>query len=128
MELESLRPNPAWDEASYEAAVETIATHREELTYRVWGGDWCPDCRALLPDFGAALAAADVPAERIDARAVDRNKDGDGVEAYGIEYVPTIVVETDDGTEVTRFVESASVPPVIYVAEAIEDWADAGSE
>ncbi|MFC3959984.1 TlpA family protein disulfide reductase [Halovivax cerinus] len=123
MELESLRPNPTWDGASYEYVVETIETHRDELTYRIWAGDWCPDCRSALPDVGAALDAADVPDERIDARPVDRDKDGEGVDEYGIEYIPTIVVETDDGTEVARFVEDEALPPATYLADAIEEWA-----
>jgi len=122
MGLETLSPNPTWDEASYEAAVETLEAHREELTYRIWGGDWCPDCRALLPDFAAALQAADVPADRIDERPVDTDKNGEGVDAYGIEYIPTIVVETDDGTEIARFVEDEGVPPAVFVAAAVESW------
>ncbi|ELZ13443.1 hypothetical protein C479_01321 [Halovivax asiaticus JCM 14624] len=124
MQLETLRPNPAWDDASYEDVVETIEAHRDDLTYRIWGADWCGDCRSTLPDFGAALEAASVPDDRIDVRPVDQNKAGEGVEAYGIEYIPTIVVETDDGTEVARFVESEPVPPATYLADAIEEWAE----
>ena len=124
MQLETLRPNPAWDAASYEDAVEVLESHRDELTYRIWGGDWCPDCRAVLPDFAAALEAATVPDDRIDQRPVDREKNGAGVETYDVEYIPTIVVETDDGTELTRFVEDESVPPAIYLAEEIAAWAD----
>lgn len=123
MQLETLRPNPTWDDAAYEAAVETFAAHRTELTYRIWGGDWCTDCRSLLPDFGAALDAAEIPADRIDDRPVDRDKDGEGVDAYGIEYIPTIVVETDDGEEIARFVESETQPPAGFLAERIDEWA-----
>jgi len=42
------------------------------------------------------------PVEKED----DGSKTGPGVEEYGIEYIPTVVVERD-GEEVTRFVESA---------------------
>ncbi|WP_254862746.1 TlpA family protein disulfide reductase [Halovivax gelatinilyticus] len=124
MELETLRPNPAWDAASYEESVNVLESHRDELTYRVWGGDWCKDCRALLPDFAAALDAAGVPDDRIDERPVDREKDGPGVEAYDVAYIPTIVVESNDGDEVARFVEDESVPPAIYLADAIAAWAE----
>ena len=120
MELETLRPNPSWDEAGYADAVETLARRSDTLTYRVWGGDWCKDCRALLPDFGAALAAAGVPEERIHHQVVDEDKQGPGVEEYGIEYIPTIVVEDESGSEVARFVESEAVPPAVYLAERIE--------
>ena len=120
MSLETMRPNPTWDAASYEDAVDTLAAHSDELVYKVWGGDWCKDCRALLPDFGAALAAAGVPADRIEEFALDQDKQGPGVEAYDIEYIPTIVVETDDGEEVTRFVEEEAVPPAIWLADELE--------
>ena len=120
MTLETMRPNPTWDAASYRDAVDTLAAHRDELTYRVWGGDWCKDCRALLPDFGAALEAAAVPDERIVDVSVDRDKQGPGVDEYGIEFIPTIVVEDDSGTEITRFVEEEPLPPAIWLAEEIE--------
>jgi len=120
MSLETMRPNPAWDAASYEDTVETFAANREKLTYKIWGGDWCKDCRKLLPDFGAALAAAEIPDDRIEDIAVDQNKQGPGVEEYGIEYIPTIVVERD-GEEVTRFVEEEPLPPAIYLAEQLEE-------
>lgn len=120
MSLETMRPTPTWDAASYENTVDTLADYRDELTYKVWGGDWCKDCRALLPDFGAALEAAEIPAERIDEFALDQDKQGPGVEEYDVEFIPTIVVETDDGEEVARFVESENLPPAVYLAERIE--------
>ncbi|WP_254768122.1 TlpA family protein disulfide reductase [Salinilacihabitans rarus] len=120
MTLETMRPNPTWDGAAYEETVDALAARREDLRYLVWGGDWCKDCRALLPDFGAALEAAGVPDDRIEEFAVDRDKQGPGVDEYGVEYIPTIVVEDDDGTEVARFVESEDRPPAVYLAEEIE--------
>ncbi|TYL36626.1 thioredoxin family protein [Natronococcus pandeyae] len=119
MSLETMRPNPTWDAASYEDTVDTLATH-DDLTYKVWGGDWCKDCRALLPDFGAALEAADVPAERIDEIALDQDKQGPGVDEYEIEYIPTIVVEDESGDEITRFVEEEDVPPAVWLAQELE--------
>ncbi|MDS0477546.1 thioredoxin domain-containing protein [Natrinema sp. 1APR25-10V2] len=120
MSLETMRPNPTWDAASYEDAVDAIAAHRDELTYKIWGGDWCKDCRALLPDFGAALEAAEVPDERIEEYALDQDKQGPGVEEYDIELIPTIVVENDEGEEITRFVEEEDVPPAVWLADEIE--------
>ncbi len=116
-----MRPNPTWDAASYEEAVETLAAHNDELVYKIWGGDWCKDCRALLPDFGAALEAAEVPDDRIEEVNVDEDKQGPGVEEYGIEYIPTIVVENDAGEEIVRFVEEEDVPPAVWLADRIED-------
>ncbi|WP_247000323.1 TlpA family protein disulfide reductase [Halosolutus gelatinilyticus] len=121
MSLETMRPTPTWDAASYEDTVDTLAAHRDELTYKVWGGDWCKDCRALLPDFGAALDAADVPDDRIEEIPLDRDKQGPGVDEYDIEYIPTIVVEDDDGTEIVRFVESEDLPPAIWLAQQLEE-------
>ncbi|MFC4544707.1 TlpA family protein disulfide reductase [Halosolutus amylolyticus] len=120
MSLETMRPNPTWDAASYEDTVDTLAAHRDELTYKVWGGDWCKDCRALLPDFAAALEAAEIPDDRIEEIAVDQDKQGPGVDEYGIEYIPTIVVETDEGEEVIRFVEEETVPPAVWLAQELE--------
>jgi len=121
MTLETMRPNPTWDSASYEDTVDTLTAHRDDLTYLIWGGDWCKDCRALLPDFGAALEAAEIPDERIEDIALDTDKQGPKVDEYEIEYIPTIVVEADDGTEVARFVESEPLPPAVSLAEEIED-------
>ncbi|PCR89558.1 TlpA family protein disulfide reductase [Natrinema ejinorense] len=120
MSLETMRPNPTWDAASYEAAVETLTAHNDELRYKIWGGDWCKDCRALLPDFGAALEAAAVPDDRIEEFALDEDKQGPGVEEYDIELIPTIVVEDDDGREITRFVEEEDVPPAVWIAAEFE--------
>ena len=121
MSLDTMDPNPAWDAASYDDAVDTLEEHNDELVYKVWGGDWCKDCRKLLPDFGAALDAADVPEDRIEEIAVDEDKQGPGVDEYGIEYIPTVVVETDDGEEVTRFVEEEDLPPAIWLAQRLEE-------
>jgi thiol-disulfide isomerase/thioredoxin len=130
-ELETMRPNPAWDAASYEDVVDVLA--RDGLTFKVWGGDWCKDCRAQLPDFGAALDAADVPDERIEhypvEKADDGSKVGPGVEEYGIDLIPTVVVERAseadaDGEEIARFVEEESVPIAVYLADRIADRTD----
>ena len=121
MSLETMQPNPTWDAASYEDAVDTLEAHNDDLVYKVWGGDWCKDCRKLLPDFGAALEAADVPDERIEEIAVDQDKQGPGVDEYDVEYIPTIVVEDGDGNEVIRFVEEEDLPPAIWLAEQLED-------
>jgi len=117
MALETLSPNPVWTAAAHEETVETLAAH-EELVYKVWGGDWCKDCRSQLPDFGAALEAAGVPDERIHHHELDQDKQGPGVEAYDIEYIPTVVVERD-GTELARFVEEEPVPIAVYLARQL---------
>ncbi|WP_254523289.1 TlpA family protein disulfide reductase [Natrinema caseinilyticum] len=120
MSLETMRPNPTWDAASYGDAVDTLAAHDDELVYKIWGGDWCKDCRALLPDLGAALEAAGIPSERIEEYALDEDKQGPGVEEYDVEFIPTVVVETDDGEEITRFVEEEPVPPAVWLADQID--------
>ena len=92
------------------------------LVYRVWGGDWCGDCRGQLPAFASALSAAGVPGERIHEYPVEKEADGsktgEQVEAYGIERIPTVVVERD-GEEVARFVEAADEDIATYLAERI---------
>ncbi|MCO8268697.1 thioredoxin family protein [Haloferax sp. AB510] len=120
--LETMQPNPAWDAASYPDVVDALAA--ADYTFKVWGGDWCGDCRGQLPDFAAALDAAGVPAERIDHYPVEKADDGSKVgplvEEYDIELIPTVVVERD-GEEVARFVEEADVPIAVYLAERLSN-------
>jgi thiol-disulfide isomerase/thioredoxin len=120
-------PDPVFDEEAFADTVETLAEH-DDLRYLVWGGDWCGDCRSQLPQFGAALAAAGVSDDRIEEypteKADDGSKTGPRVAEYGIEYIPTVVVErdTDDGVEeVARFVEEEPVPIPVYLAEQIRE-------
>jgi thiol-disulfide isomerase/thioredoxin len=124
MELETMRPNPVWDADSYEDAVDVFEALADDIVVKVWGGDWCKDCRSQLPDFGAALDAAGVenvehyPVEKED----DGSKTGPKVEEYGIELIPTVVVEdADSGEELARFVEDEDVPIAVYLAERLEN-------
>lgn len=118
--LETMQPNPAWDAASYPEVVDTLS--QDGLVFKVWGGDWCKDCRSQLPDFGAALAAAGVPEENVEHYPVEKEDDGSKVgpqvEAYDIELIPTVVVERD-GEELARFVEEADAPIAVYLAERL---------
>ncbi|MFC5366012.1 thioredoxin family protein [Salinirubrum litoreum] len=116
MSLATMEPNPAWDAVAYEETVEALS--EDGLVFHVWGGDWCGDCRKQLPDFAAALEAAGVPDDRIEEYAVDQDKQGPGVEEYGVEFIPTVVVERD-GEEVARFVESEPVPIAVYLADRL---------
>jgi len=130
--LETMEPNPVWDAGAYEDTVATLE-RVADCTFKVWGGDWCVDCRSQLPDFGAALDAADVPAENVEhypvEKAEDGSKVGPKVEAYDIEYIPTVVVERPDGDtaadrdgeELTRFVEEADVPIAVYLAQRLQE-------
>lgn len=119
MALTTLEPNPAWASGAYEETVDILEAH-DDFVYKIWGGDWCPDCRSQLPDFGAALDAADVPEANIEQYELDKNKQGPGVEKYDIDLIPTVVVERE-GEEVVRFVESESVPIAVYLAQRIEE-------
>jgi len=119
MALETLDPNPVWVSEAYSDTVEVLEEYNNELTYKVWGGDWCKDCRSQLPDFGAALDEAGVPEGRIVEHELDQDKQGPGVEEYGIEFIPTVVVERD-GEEIARFVEEESAPTAVYLADEIE--------
>jgi len=121
--LETMEPNPVWVRDAYADTVDVLSMHAGELVYHIWGGDWCKDCRAQLPDFGAALEAADIPEENVHhyptEKEDDGSKTGPGVEAYDIEYIPTVVVEKD-GEEIARFVEEEPVPIAVYLADEIE--------
>jgi thiol-disulfide isomerase/thioredoxin len=124
MELETMRPNPVWDAESYDDAVAVFESLADEIVVKVWGGDWCKDCRSQLPDFGAALEAAGVetvehyPVEKAD----DGSKVGPKVDEYGIELIPTVVVEDEaTGEELARFVEEEELPVVVHLAERLSD-------
>jgi thiol-disulfide isomerase/thioredoxin len=120
--LDTMEPNPVWVEDAYSDSVDVLKRHRGDLVFKIWGGDWCKDCRAQLPDFGAALQAAGIPESQIYHYPVEKEDDGsktgEAVEAYGIEYIPTVVVE-HDGEEIARFVEEEPVPILVYLAEEI---------
>jgi len=126
MSLETMEPNPVWTEEAYAETVDVLAALRDEVTYKVWGGDWCKDCRSQLPDFAAALDAAEVPASRIEHYPVEKEEDGSKtgpkVEEYDIELIPTVVVERD-GAEVARFVEEEPVPIAVSLGRELEDIA-----
>jgi len=123
MPLETMEPNPVWVEDAYADTVAVLADHAEDLVYKIWGGDWCKDCRAQLPDFAAALEAAGVPEENVEHYPVEKADDGStvgpGVEEYGIELIPTVVVERD-GEEIARFVENEPVGIAVHLGEQIE--------
>lgn len=119
MTLEVLEPNPVWVAEAYDDTVDVLAAHGDDVIFKVWCGDWCKDCRSLLPDFGAALEAADVPDENVEEFPLDEDKQGPGVEEYGIERIPTVIVE-DNGREIARFVEDEGVPIAVYLAGEIE--------
>ncbi|MFD1569408.1 TlpA family protein disulfide reductase [Halorubrum laminariae] len=108
MTLETLSPGDADGDDIDPAVIEALAA--DNYRFKVWGGDWCGDCQRQLPAFAAALAAAGVPDDRIEDFPVTKGpdgKEGPQVEAYGIEFIPTVVVETADGEEIARFVEEA---------------------
>ena len=122
MTLDTLDPDSSSDPATVDQAV--LDALAGDYRFIVWGGDWCVDCQRQLPAFGAALAAAGVPDDRIEPLAVTKGpdgKEGPRVEEYDIDRIPTVVVETPDGEEVARFVEDADVS----IAEALaRDLAD----
>ena len=142
MELETLRPNPVFDENVYEDEIAVFEALADDVVVKVWGGDWCKDCRSQLPDFGAALEAAGVDAvEHYPVeKGADGSKTGPKVEEYGVDRIPTVVVERPprrgaDGAsgersdpladretdeELARFVEEEARPIAVYLAEHLE--------
>lgn len=120
--LKTMEPNPAWDADSYPAVLAAFDDLGEDATVHVWGADWCGDCRSQLPDFAAALDAAGLdpevyPVERGD----DGGKTGPGVDEYGVDLIPTVVVADGDGEELARFEEAERLPPAQYLAEELSD-------
>ena len=141
-----MRPNPVFDENVYDDEIAVFESLAGDVVVKVWGGDWCKDCRSQLPDFGAALDAAGV--ENVEHYPVEKEEDGSKVgpqvEEYGIELIPTVVVERaprsgadgargersdpladrETGEELARFVEEEDRPIAVYLAERLEQYAD----
>ncbi|WP_423744901.1 thioredoxin family protein (plasmid) [Haladaptatus sp. SPP-AMP-3] len=116
--MESTVPNPEWDASEHSETINAFESGLGELTYRVWGADWCGDCRSRLPDFFAALDAAGVEDERIHVYEVDDEKIGELTEEYDVTLIPTIVVERA-GEEIARFEEQEERPAAEYVAHEL---------
>lgn len=123
MTLETLTPDPDWEPEDHSESIEVLSGLDSTYVFRVWGDDGCKDCIAQLPGFAAALAAAGIADEQVVEYAVERlpdgKKRGPQVEAYGIERIPTVVVERD-GVEIARYVEDAAEPIAEYLASAIK--------
>ena len=119
--LRTMEPATDWDRAAHESAVETLSDER--LTFHVWGGDWCPDCREQLPALAAALDAAGVPDERLTVYPVERTNDGKTgpkMDAFDVDLIPTVVVRRD-GTECARIVERAPLSLPVALAHEIAE-------
>lgn len=119
-----MTPDPAWDPGAHSNVVETFSELGEEYVFLVWGDDGCVDCQEQLPAFGAALSAASIPDDRVIQYPVERLPEGEKrglkVEEYGIERIPTVVVERG-GEEVARFVEVEDLPIPEFLAERLRE-------
>lgn len=117
-----MEPNPVWDAEAHADAVSVFAARKDQLTIRVWAGDWCPDCRNQLPDFAAGLVAAGIEPSSVNQypveKADDGSKIGPKVDEYDIELIPTVVIEVA-GEEVARFVEEEPRPLFEYFADQL---------
>ena len=116
--METTQPTQTWDAEAHSEVVDAFEAALGEATYKIWGADWCGDCRAVLPDFFAALEAAGVPDDEIEVYEVDEDKRGENVAEYDVTLIPTIVVERD-GEEIVRFEESEDRPAAKYVADRL---------
>lgn len=115
MRLETMTPDPDWDPEGHSAELSVVEALGDRLVIRVWCGDWCGDCRSLLPPFGAALESIGLlsavqvyPVEK----QPDGSKVGDRVDAFQVERIPTVVVEID-GEEAARFEEGRTDRPIL---------------
>lgn len=115
MSLETMTPDPDWNPDVHAAELSVLKEFDSRLTVRVWCGDWCGDCRRLLPPFAAALEAigllAAVDVNRVEKRP-DGSKVGEKVDAYQVERTPTVVLEID-GEEFARFEEGRTDGPIL---------------
>ncbi len=118
--MEAMEPNPAFDPNSYPDVIEAFDALGSEARVLIWGGDWCPDTRQELPDFAALLEATALEPEQLEVYEVDQDKQGPKTEAYDVERIPTIVVESE-GAQLARFVEGEDVPAGVFLADQLSE-------
>lgn len=123
MTLETLTPSADWSPADHREAVDALSSLGGADRVLVWCDDGCGDCRALLPDFAAALEAAGVAGSRVTAYPVERlpegEKRGPKVDEYGVERIPTVVIERY-GTPIAQFVEGDEGPIAESLARQLQ--------
>ena len=131
MTLDSMAPNPVWNASAHLETVTTLSKLDASFVFKIWCDDGCKDCRAQLPDFSAALSAANINPNCIEQYPVNRlpggKKQGPLVEEYGISRIPTIILEqkVDDPSspipvqEIARYVEFAELPAADYISEVL---------
>lgn len=131
MSLETMTPDPEWDPAAHDAAMETVRDVADRVSVSIWCGDWCGDCRRLLPPFAAAIDEIALPESAVHVYSVEKRSDGskvgERVEEYAVERTPTVILELD-GTEVARFEEGRTEGPILEsLADQLADHeVDAG--
>jgi thiol-disulfide isomerase/thioredoxin len=89
------------------AAVTAFRNKTAKFSMVVFGGTWCEDTQALLPQFYKLVRQSGYPESKIALYAVDRQKVTlNNVNAtYNISRVPTFIVLDNSGKEVGRVVE-----------------------
>ncbi len=116
MPLDTMTPDSGWDPTAHEAALATVRDVADRVRVSIWCGDWCGDCRRLLPPFSAALDALDLPASAVNVYSVEKrpdgSKSGERVDEYDIDRTPTVILEIE-GAEVARFEEGRSDGPIL---------------
>ncbi|QZA89325.1 thioredoxin family protein [Salinarchaeum sp. IM2453] len=118
MELDVMDPEKS-EYKPTEETVEVFESQADTIAVKIWGSDWCVDCQEQLPPFAALVAAAGIPRESVEVYPVNKEKEGTKVEEYGVELIPTIIIEKD-GKEIARFVEAEDVPAPEYLAEQLK--------
>ena len=117
-----MTPAADWSPAAHREAVDALASLGGADRVLIWCDDGCVDCQSIMPDFAAALRAAGIGDDRVVQHAVERlpegRKRGPLVEEYGVERIPTIVVERGEA-KIARFVESEPVPAAVYLADRL---------
>lgn len=132
MTLDSMTPNPIWNASDHLETVTALSKLDSNFVFKIWCDDGCKDCRAQLPNFSAALSAANINPNCIEQYPVDRlpdgKKQGPLVDEYDISRIPTIILEekidtpTSSTREIARYVELAEIPAADYLSEALSKY------
>lgn len=98
-------------------APEDTVPH-EKIVVTDFFATWCPPCRELTPYFEKW---ANTYKSDVEFRKVDVDQDQMEADENDIEALPTVVIYSPDGTEITRVVGFDPEAIEMHIKQAIED-------
>ena len=126
-------PNSIWNASDHTETINTLSKLDDTFKFKIWCDDGCKDCRAQMPDFAAALSAANIHSSCVEQYSVERlptgKKKGPLVGEYGVTRIPTIIIERESKQnpirapdEIARYVELEDIPAADYLSGILANY------